>query len=119
MTTLRPLTQKGLNKGLKATKATKKGETGKVKGVGKGKNKGKGKDKNKASVRMPAELIGCTHETSDGNAICFGFNCQAGCALAAAGQWCTRGLHVCCLPGCFGPHPKWHHDVQPQQATQG
>lgn len=90
----------------------KKGDKGSGKGGKKG-NKGKGSQKQARAKRMPQELVGCVSEINE-EPICYGFNMRSGCALAQAGQWCQRGWHLCCLPGCGGDHPKWHHDIRPQ-----
>lgn len=66
--------------------------------------KGKGKGKTKASNkgRMPSELIGLHQQTKSGKRMCYNFNLEKGCNLAAAGQECGRGLHQCMR--CFGAH---------------
>ena len=89
----------------------KKGDKNKGKGKKGDKNKGKGKGKVKAAP-MPRELVGGVSMTDDNESICFGYNCRAGCALAQAGGYCTKGKHVCCVAGCFSPqHAFFSHVV--------
>ena len=99
------------NKGYKGDTGNKgnKGDKGKGKGKNKGNKGGKDKGKNKPASPMPRELMGGVAATDENDPICFGFNCRAGCALAAAGAWCWRGKHVCCSPGCFQPGPFHKH----------
>lgn len=57
-------------------------------------------------VAMPRLLIGGVPEDDEGHALCFGFNlgtCQVN------GDKCERGLHRCCKPKCFKPHPFVRH----------
>ena len=68
------------------------------------KGEGKGRGPN-----MPAELQGMAARTASGQNICFGYNTARGCNNADHGKACVRGLHVCCVPGCFNPHPMSKH----------
>ena len=94
-----------------------KGEgKGEVKGEGKAKGKGKGKSKHKSrdayTRPMPHELLANgVAVTDDGDSVCLGHNCRAGCPDAQAGQACRRGLHVCCWKGCFDLHPYHRHEA--------
>ena len=57
-------------------------------------------------VAMPRLLIGGVPEDDEGHALCFGFNlgtCQV------TGDRCDKGLHRCCKPKCFKPHPFVRH----------
>ena len=69
--------------------------------------KGGGKGtKGDAFQRVPTDLLkigGCA-STQKGNRLCFGFNLKS-CKLQVKQQKCDRGLHLCCVRGCFKPHP--------------
>ena len=66
----------------------------------KGKGKSKGKGKGKGAVRMPAELSEGVPSTTRGLPICFDHNLGR-CQRPVANGKCDRGLHVCCIKGCF------------------
>ena len=68
-------------------------------------SKGKG---SKGSVRLPAGLIGKSAVTADGRRKCFSFN-LGGCSLAAPGDECTKGWHLCMESGCDKPHACFDH----------
>eukprot|EP00435_Cladocopium_sp_Y103_P038892 s848_g10.t1 len=70
----------------------------------KGGNKGKGKGKSKPSSkgRMPVELVGLHQQDKAGKRLCYNFNLQRGCDLAAPGAACVKGQHSCMK--CFGAH---------------
>ena len=79
-------------------------------GKGKSKSKGKGKGKGgKHTPTMPAELIGGVPQTDANEAICFNYNTAAGCTWANPGEFCQKGKHVCCVPGCFQNHTWYEH----------
>ena len=69
--------------------------------------KGGGKGtKGDAFQRVPTDLLkigGCA-STQKGNRLCFGYNLKS-CKLQVKQQKCDRGLHLCCIRGCFKPHP--------------
>lgn len=73
---------------------------------GKGK-KGKGKSKTNL-IRMPAQLIGMSPTTQQGDPCCFDYNLK-GCSKAKAGERCPKGWHVCMRHGCFKEHPQYEH----------
>ena len=79
-----------------------KGKKGK-KAAGEKAKGGKGK-KGKRGPTMPAELVGGVAFTDNNEAICFSYNCAAGCTRAADSGVCQRGEHVCCAPGCGQAH---------------
>jgi hypothetical protein len=54
---------------------------------------------------MPADLSGKAAATPDGRRLCFGYNLGTCRSNTKDGQRCNRGFHLCCNPGCFGPHP--------------
>jgi hypothetical protein len=70
----------------------------------KGKGKGKGKDR-----FMPPGLIGNTRTTAKGDPICFNYNLPNGCPLPVSNGRCSKGLHVCCKPGCGQAHSFQSH----------
>ena len=68
----------------------------------KGRGSGKGKRPNKnRGPNVPKALIGKKLETNDGRRICWPYNLPGGCKDAAVGGECSRGVHVCCEPGCL------------------
>ena len=71
-------------------------------GKGKGK-KGKGKGKSSPRTPMPVALIGMHPRTPQGEDICYSFNLNK-----CKNKNCTR-KHVCCVPGCYQPHPQTEH----------
>lgn len=75
----------------------------------KGKGKGKSKTKRGRGPNVPKALVGKSLETSDGRRICWPFNLSSGCADAAPGAQCTRGVHVCAEPGCGKSHSMQSH----------
>ena len=86
--------EKGKGKGNKRTK---------TKGKGKGKAKGKGSE-GEPRGGMPSDLAGMSARDPAGNMICFNFN-RGSCTNTVTNNKCQRGVHVCCKPGCGGPHP--------------
>ena len=66
----------------------------------KGRGRGKGKGKGKGNVRMPAELSDGVPVTTRGLPICFDHNLGR-CQRAVTSGKCDRGLHICCIKGCF------------------
>ncbi|CAE7242699.1 unnamed protein product, partial [Symbiodinium sp. CCMP2456] len=66
----------------------------------KGKGKGKGKGKVQGNVRMPAELADGVPVTTRGLAICFDHNLGR-CQRPVSNGKCDKGLHICCIKGCF------------------
>jgi hypothetical protein len=87
-----------------------KGKGGRlVRRPGKGAKSPKGEGKGSS---MPAELKGMHSRTPADHEIpnaplCFGFNLAAGCKLPMSreGRGCAKGLHLCCRPKCYLPHP--------------
>jgi hypothetical protein len=76
-----------------------------VSGAGKG-NKTGGK-----AAPMPLELAGMVSTVGD-KRVCYGFNMAIGCpetGAVEAGCKCSRGFHICCVPGCGGSHCKAKH----------
>ena len=70
------------------------------KGNGKGSGK-KGNTKGKWRPSVPQELLqmGCVGTTNRGNPLCYDY--QLGkCALPVNNSRCTKGLHLCAIPGC-------------------
>ena len=67
--------------------------------------KGKGKGRQwKPSI--PHELLnmGCVGMTPKGNPLCYDF--QLGkCTMPVQNQKCSKGLHLCAIPGCHKDHP--------------
>ena len=84
------------------------GGNGSAKGKGRGNGKGgggngKGAGKSRpVNFKMPAGLEGCVTVDDKGNRLCFNFNLGR---CGSAGSQCKKGVHACCKPGCFGPHP--------------
>ena len=70
------------------------------KGKGKGKKAGGKESSGSISIRMPAGLEDGQPGTKGGNPICFDHN-LAGCKLPVFKGRCRKGLHVCCVKGCF------------------
>ena len=84
------------------------------KGKGRGgKGKGNRKGGKRSSPPMPKQLLGGWSQTSKGRPICFDYNLDHGCPKAKAGQACSKGLHVCCMPRCQQPHPMHAHPSVP------
>ena len=54
-------------------------------------------------INLPKALIGKQALTADGKRICFSYNLD-GCSLAAPGEACTKGMHVCMEPHCQKNH---------------
>ena len=76
----------------------------------KGTNKGKGKGSNNA--RVPHELLALgevSAATPKGVRLCFGYNLKR-CPHPVDKQKCGRGLHCCCVKGCYKPHPALDHN---------
>ena len=69
-----------------------------------------GKKGGKGKVRVPNHIfkLGGTASNPSGDAICFGFNSSSGCADAADGAKCRRGLHICAK--CYGVHSIQKHE---------
>jgi hypothetical protein len=89
---------KGKGKGKsKKAKAAAKAEA-------KGKSKGKGSKDGAPRNGMPADLAGMSARDAANNLICFNFNRACGCSNAVSSNKCSRGMHVCCKPGCGGSH---------------
>ena len=72
------------------------------------KNKG-GKKGGKLRQRVPQHIfkLGGTASNPEGEPICFGFNSDGGCADAADGAKCRRGLHICAK--CYATHSILQH----------
>ena len=88
----RPLkSQRESGSGTQATQKSKGRDAGKSR-------EGKGR---KSKVSMPKELIGMMSAWK-GERICYSYN-LAGCSEKGV-ERCSKGLHVCCFPGCGGPH---------------
>jgi aryl carrier-like protein len=87
---------KGKGKAKKAKAAEKAGD--------KGKSKGKGSKDGAPRNGMPADLAGMSARDAANNLICFNFNRACGCSNAVSSNKCSRGMHVCCKPGCGGSH---------------
>eukprot|EP00435_Cladocopium_sp_Y103_P052177 s900_g16.t1 len=64
----------------------------KPKNKGGNKGKGKGKSKPTSKGRMPVELVGLHQQDKAGKRLCYNFNLQRGCDLAAPGAACVRRL---------------------------
>ena len=64
-------------------------------------SKGSGKGPRRGPT-MPQELRNMASKTPQGSNICFAFNMASGCSN---GETCSRGVHVCCKPGCFKKRP--------------
>lgn len=71
-------------------------------GKGTGKKGGKGKGKT-TRTPMPAALIGTHSRTPAGEDICFSYHLNR-----CKNKNCAR-KHVCCIPGCYQPHPQSGH----------
>lgn len=79
--------------------------------VGKGGNKGKGKSKGSGGARIPHELLSLgevSAATPKGARLCFGYNLKR-CPHPVDKQKCERGLHCCCMKGCYRQHPALDH----------
>ena len=77
-----------------------------------GKGKGKGKrGGGKSSPPVPAELRGKWHKSSNGEPICYGYNCRSGCSEKGIkpGGRCAKGLHICAEPRCGAAHSLQEH----------
>lgn len=82
---------------------------GQLKNLKKGKGKGKARGgRSSSSVKMPQELLGQSPMTSEGEPICFSFNC-GGCSKASPGQRCSKGWRLCSKWGCQQPHSQRDH----------
>ena len=70
-----------------------------------------GKKGGKGKVRVPNHIfkMGGTASNPAGESICFGFNSASGCADAAEGARCRRGLHICAK--CYGVHSIQKHET--------
>ena len=76
------------------------------KGIGKSTGKeGKGKGRVwKPSIPQELLTMGCVGMTSKGNSLCYDF--QLGkCTQPVQNQRCSKGLHLCAMPGCHKDHP--------------
>jgi hypothetical protein len=78
------------------------------KGAGRG-GKSQGKGQGYRSIRMPAGLVGKSHQTAAGEPICFSYNLPGGCTQASPGSKCAKGWHVCAEPGCSATHSLVNH----------
>jgi hypothetical protein len=83
---------------------------GKGKGAGKSKGKDKGgKSKTSSAFDVIPELKGMWAFVR-GNAVCVKYNlgtCPE--TQVKPGEWCSRGVHVCCVPKCFESHSMKEH----------
>ena len=72
------------------------------------KSKG-GKKGAKSKQRVPVHIfnLGGTAANPEGEPICFGINSEGGCADAAEGAKCRRGLHICSK--CYSIHSILQH----------
>ena len=64
-----------------------------------------GKASARGNVRMPAELVGML-SSFEGQNICFAYNmggCKQPTEQAGKITKCSKGIHVCCKPGCQNP----------------
>ena len=78
---------------------------------GKGGQKGKGKSKGSNNARIPLELLALgdvSATTPKGVRLCFGYNLKR-CTHSVDKQKCERGLHCCCMKGCYKTHPALDH----------
>lgn len=78
---------------------------------GKGGQKGKGKSKGSNNARIPLELLALgevSATTPKGVRLCFGYNLKR-CPHPVDKQKCERGLHCCCMRGCYKTHPALEH----------
>ena len=68
-----------------------------------------GKKGGKSKQRVPSHIfkLGGTASNPEGEPICFGYNSESGCAEAADGAKCRRGLHICSK--CYASHSILHH----------
>ena len=68
-----------------------------------------GKKGGKSKQRVPSHIfkLGGTAANPEGEPICFGFNSEGGCAEAADGARCKRGLHICSK--CYASHSIMQH----------
>ena len=62
--------------------------------------KGKDKFKRTGNVVQEFEARGNAKKTRTGDTLCFNYNLPQGCTLAAPGQRCRNGLHVCSAINC-------------------
>ena len=62
--------------------------------------KGGGKGDKRGGPAMPLALRGMSARTHEGQPICFDAQLPHGCAKAACGERCSKGWHLCCVPGC-------------------
>ena len=82
------------------------GRAKKPKSKAKGQSKGRGKSSSKGPAPFnPATETG---RTADGFAICYAYNTN-GCSLAAPGERCIKGFHVCWKIGCGRAHASNSH----------
>ena len=65
--------------------------------------RGKGAGKSKGGGFVPKALEGGVSCATQGHALCFGHNLGT-CKEKVERQRCSKGLHLCCFPGCFGNH---------------
>ena len=94
-----------------ATPAERPLKRQKVEPHGKGGQKGKGKTKGNNNARIPHELLSLgavSATTPKGVRLCFGYNLKR-CPHPVDKQKCERGLHCCCMKGCYKPHPALDH----------
>ena len=73
------------------------------KGIGKGAG-GPGAGNGTRGFNMPRELVGGVPRDEAGEPLCFDFNMGHGCDKAPPGGKCSKGKHLCCVPGCFKAH---------------
>ena len=81
-------------------------------GPGPRKGKGKGKDGKgkRSSPPVPQELRDKWFKLSNGEPICFGYNCKSGCnSKTKPGDKCAKGWHVCAEPRCQKNHSLTQH----------
>ena len=73
------------------------------------KQKGGKKGGGKFKQRVPQHIfkLGGTAANPEGEAICFGYNSDGGCADAPDGAKCRRGLHICAK--CYATHSIQNH----------
>ena len=83
-----------------------KGRGNATKGKGNGGKTGKGRGNR---IRVPKPLIGKWSQNRSGERLCWAFNMEGGCPEAKPGEACSRGLHLCCEPGCLKPHSLLDH----------
>ena len=92
---------------IETSRPTKKPKTEKAKAKSDTSAKGRRKD----TKVMPSELRGMSSLHGD-KRICFSFNMKVGCKEASTvevGSKCSRGFHICCVPGCGGSHARHDH----------